>query len=107
MGDHIDIRHQQAQLGLARWDTATSAVTTAWTGGKQTVQQHVARSPWGNDSAGQAFKSAYLGDGGPERMIRDGDRIVADVGVLGEKVHTAVTRTRTTDEGQARAIQSI
>jgi hypothetical protein len=71
------------------------------------VQQHTVRSPWGNDSAGQAFKAAYLGGGGPERMIREGDQIIEDVGVLGEKVRTAVTRTKATDQGQARAIQSI
>ncbi|MEO3810489.1 hypothetical protein ABGB17_15935 [Sphaerisporangium sp. B11E5] len=108
MGDHIDVRHQQAGLAISRWDTAASGVTNAWSTGKQAVRQHTSRSPWGNDSAGQAFKAAYFGSGGgPEQMIRDGDRIIEDVGLLGEKVRTAVTRTKDTDQGQAGAIQSI
>ena len=108
MADHIDVQHQQAGLAVSRWDTAASAVTTTWNTGKQTIRAHTGRSPWGNDSAGQAFKAAYLGTGGgPEKMIRDGDQIIEGVTALGDKVRTAVTRTKDTDQGQAGAIRSI
>lgn len=108
MPEHVDVHHQQAGLAISRWDTAASAVTTTWNTGKQTIRAHTGRSPWGNDAAGQAFKTAYLGNGGgPEKMIRDGDQIIEGVTVLGEKVRTAVTRTKETDQAQAAVARSI
>jgi hypothetical protein len=107
MAGHVDIHAHTAYLGLAHWDSATSDVTELWKDGAARIQGLAEAAPWGHDSAGTAFQAAYTKDGGPERMIHDGDKIMKDVDTLGVKVRTAVNRTRATDKEQAQAIESI
>ncbi|GAA3812235.1 hypothetical protein GCM10022226_36100 [Sphaerisporangium flaviroseum] len=103
MPEHVDIHAPAAFLGLARLDAATNDVTVLWNNGVSRIKRIIETEPWGQDSAGKAFLAAYTKDGGPERMIQDGNMLMKDVNALGVKVRTAVSRTRVTDQAQAEA----
>jgi hypothetical protein len=107
MSDHVDIHAQTAYLGIARFEAATSDVTKLWKDGVSRIKSLTDAAPWGHDFAGTAFKAAYTKDGGPERMVQEGDKIMKDVDALGTKVRTAVTRTRETDKRQAETTHYI
>ncbi|GII60372.1 hypothetical protein Skr01_04570 [Sphaerisporangium krabiense] len=107
MSEHVDIHAPAAHRGLTQWDTATRGLAAVWKDGTARIKRLTEAAPWGGDSAGAAFLAAYQKDGGTERMIREGDKVIKGVDDLGAKVRLAVTRTRGTDAGQARTIQSI
>ncbi|WP_262842720.1 hypothetical protein [Sphaerisporangium corydalis] len=107
MPQDVDIHAQAAGLGLAQWDTATADLSKVWADGIARIQRLAAAAPWGHDSAGTNFQTAYTKDGGPDRMHQDGDRIMKDIAALGAKVRTAVTRSRDTDSQTTETIRSI
>ncbi|WP_424535177.1 hypothetical protein ACOZ38_34180 [Sphaerisporangium viridialbum] len=107
MPDYVDIHKSPAHLGISRLGTTTSDLTTLWRERSARLQQLVAASPWGRDSAGSAFEAAYKQTGGTDDMVRKGDGVIDDLGGLSGKVRTAVTRSDHTDHDGAATIKSI
>ncbi|MET8138822.1 hypothetical protein ABZU32_00790 [Sphaerisporangium sp. NPDC005288] len=107
MPENVDVHAPTAVQALAQWDAATSGITRALKEGQARIQRLVAAAPWGDDSAGASFHTAYIKDASPEMLARIGEMVMQDVEEVGGKVRTAVGNTRRTDKAQAGTTLSI
>lgn len=99
----IDVHHPTANLGLSRWETTISETSRFWRESTARIQRLTDAAPWGRDSAGATFESAFV----QKDSAGNGDSIIRGLEILGWKVRQAVTTTDETDLFQARMIQSI
>lgn len=105
MSGNTDINPEAAADGARRLTTAADAAQTSWTAAAARIAALHAERPWGNDTAGQAFDTAYFQDGdgtGAATMIGEGDggggTHVKRLAELGPGVLSMVNETVSADE---------
>ncbi|WP_182898658.1 hypothetical protein [Microbispora sp. H10830] len=105
--NYVDIRPQQLAKGLSQWHAASSDAESGYAAGLREIRRLNAAEPWGHDTAGTAFHSAYMQGGGPETVMKQGEELAAKVVELGPTVRRSAENARGMDAERAREVREI
>ncbi|GIH45199.1 hypothetical protein SAMN05421833_102225 [Microbispora rosea] len=105
--NYVDIRPQQLAKGLSQWHAASSDVESGYAAAQGEIQRLNAAEPWGHDTAGAAFRSAYMQGDGPDTLIKQGGELAAKVVELGPTVRRSAENARGMDGERAREVREI
>ena len=105
--NYVDIHPQQLAKGLSQWHAASSETQSGYTASVREIQRLNAAQPWGRDTAGAAFHSAYMQGGGPDTVMKRGEELVAKVVELGPTVRRSAENARGMDAERAREVREI
>lgn len=102
-----DITPATVFLGLAQWDFMASDIIAGWKAWIPEIQRLSNSATWGDDTAGNAFRAAYLQGNGPNQTVTLGDSILAEIPGMGTKVRKNVENSLTTDRDQVQLMNSL
>ncbi|WP_169986101.1 MULTISPECIES: hypothetical protein [unclassified Microbispora] len=105
--NYVDIRPQQLAKGLSQWHAASSEAESGYLAGLREIRRLNAAEPWGHDTAGSAFHSAYTEGDGPEKVMDRGAELTAKVVELGPTVRRSAENARGMDAARAREVHEI
>ncbi|MEV7803916.1 hypothetical protein AB0O28_13290 [Microbispora sp. NPDC088329] len=105
--NYVDIRPQQLAKGLSQWHAASSDAESGYGAALREIRRLNAAEPWGRDTAGAAFHSAYTQGDGPDALMHRGEELAAKVVELGPAVRRGAENARGMDEERAREVREI
>ncbi|KAB8186534.1 hypothetical protein [Microbispora catharanthi] len=105
--NYVDIRPQQLAKGLSQWHAASSDAESGYAASLREIRRLNAAEPWGHDTAGTAFRSAYMQGDGPETVMKQGEELAAKVVELGPTVRRSAENARGMDAERAREVREI
>ncbi|MEN3535397.1 hypothetical protein AAH991_09835 [Microbispora sp. ZYX-F-249] len=105
--NYVDIRPQQLAKGLSQWHAASSGTESGYLASLREIRRLNAAAPWGHDTAGSAFHSAYTRGDGPEKLMDRGAELVGKVVELGPTVRRSAENARGMDAARAREVHEI
>ncbi|MEU8172919.1 hypothetical protein AB0C14_08575 [Microbispora hainanensis] len=105
--NYVDIRPQQLAKGLSQWHATATDVESGYAAALREIQRLNAAEPWGHDTAGAAFRSAYMEGGGPDTLMKQGEELAAKVVELGPTVRRSAENARGMDGQRAREVREI
>lgn len=105
--NYVDVRPPELATGLTQWHLTSTDVSARYAAGLSEIRRLDAAEPWGRDTAGSAFHTAYTRNGGPGALMSRGEELTGKVVELGPTVRRSAENARGMDAEQAREVREI